>query len=138
MKSLSDRCVMLEFTCLDNEPLGRATTAPLYQERYQLVTSAGNQYPGRQTVSWKEASELPPCLLTSDLQNRRIINHHLTEVGTAAHPMLESDSMIALFSHDRAGKWAGIMPRTLIEAFGPWETIKTARSSSRKLRIRSD
>ncbi len=28
-------------TYLDNEPLGRVVTVPLYVERYQLITSAG-------------------------------------------------------------------------------------------------
>ena len=29
-------------TYLDNEPLGRVTSVPLYSERYQLITAAGN------------------------------------------------------------------------------------------------
>ncbi len=111
-------------TYLDNEPLGRAITVPLYSEHYCLVASGPETYGSRKSVSWKEVSELPLCLLTPDMQNRRIINHHLAMAGATAHPTLVSDSMIALFAHIRTGKWAGIMPRQLIETFGPWEDIK--------------
>ena len=31
-------------TYLDNEPLGRVTSVPLYSERYQLITAAGNPH----------------------------------------------------------------------------------------------
>jgi DNA-binding transcriptional LysR family regulator len=61
---------------------------------------------------------LPLCLLTPDMQNRRIINQHLTEAGATAKPTLESNSMIVLFSHIRTGKWASIMPVNLAETLG--------------------
>jgi DNA-binding transcriptional LysR family regulator len=111
-------------TYLENEPLGRATTVPLYYERYQLITSAGNRYSERSSVNWREVSELPLCLLTPDMQNRRIINQQLVKAGTTAHPTLESDSLIALFAHVRTGKWASIIPLRLIETFGPRENLR--------------
>ncbi len=114
-------------TYLDNEPLGRATTVPLYSERYHLITSAEPDIAKRDTVTWKEVCELPLCLLTPDMQNRRIINLHLAAAGVSAHPSLELDSMIALFSHVRTGKWASIMPLKLIETFGPWDNVKAIR-----------
>lgn len=103
---------------LDNEPLGRVTTVPLYSERYQLITAADGIYADRSEVTWAEAGSLPLCLLTSDMQNRRIINGHLREAGIEAHPTLESNSMIVLFSHIKTGKWASIMPGNLVETFG--------------------
>jgi DNA-binding transcriptional LysR family regulator len=111
-------------TYLDNEPLGPATTVPLYLESYWLVISEEAKYASRKTVSWKTVSRLPLCLLTPDMQNRRIINQHLMEAGAVATPTLESDSMIALFAHVRTGRWASIMPRALVETFGPWDNIK--------------
>ena len=36
-------------TYLDNEPLGRVTSVPLYLERYQLITAAGNPFSDRAT-----------------------------------------------------------------------------------------
>jgi len=111
-------------TYLDNEPLGRVLSVPLYSERYQLITAAGNRYSDRAAVSWAEVSDLPLCLLTPDMQNRRIIDHHLAEAGVSARPSLESNSMIVLFSHIRTGKWSSIMPLNLAETFGFAEPIR--------------
>ncbi|CAN5326348.1 LysR family transcriptional regulator [soil metagenome] len=109
---------------LDNEPLGRVTTVPLYSERYQLITAAGNKYSDRKSVKWSQVSKLPLCLLTADMQNRRIINKHLEEAGAEARPTLESNSMLVLFSHIQTGKWASIMPLNLTETFGFSEPIR--------------
>ncbi|MEQ8297806.1 MAG: LysR family transcriptional regulator [Nitratireductor sp.] len=111
-------------TYLDNEPLGNVTSVPLYSERYQLITADGNALSERSQVSWAEVAELPLCLLTPDMQNRRIIDHHLAEAGTVSRPTLESNSMIVLFSHIRTGKWASIMPLNLAETFGFSEPIR--------------
>ncbi|WP_299863526.1 LysR family transcriptional regulator [uncultured Hoeflea sp.] len=105
-------------TYIDNEPTGRVATVPLYAERYQLITSVGQELADRDQVSWAEVAELPLCLLTPDMQNRRIINQHLKEAGASARPTLESNSMIVLFSHIRTGKWASIMPVNLAETLG--------------------
>lgn len=111
-------------TYLDNEPLGRVLSVPLYAERYQLITAAGNLYSDRATVTWAEVSELPLCLLTPDMQNRRIIDYHLAEAGSSVRPSLESNSMIVLYSHIRTGKWSSIMPLNLAETFGFAEPIR--------------
>jgi DNA-binding transcriptional LysR family regulator len=111
-------------TYLDNEPLGNVISVPLYSERYQLITAAGNEFSERHRVTWAEVAKLPLCLLTPDMQNRRIIDQHLTEAGSALRPTLESNSMIVLFSHIRTGKWSSIMPLNLAETFGFAEPIR--------------
>lgn len=111
-------------TYLDNEPLGSVLGVPLYDERYQLITAAGTPFADRDRVSWAEVSRLPLCLLTPDMQNRRIIDQHLTEAGVTVRPTLESNSMIVLFSHIRTGKWSSIMPLNLAETFGFAEPIR--------------
>ncbi|MGE0502193.1 MAG: LysR family transcriptional regulator [Rhizobiaceae bacterium] len=111
-------------TYLDNEPLGRVVSVPLYEERYQLITAAGSELAERDKVTWAEVSRLPLCLLTPDMQNRRIIDQHLSEAGVTARPTLESNSMIVLFSHIRTGKWSSIMPLNLAETFGFSEPIR--------------
>jgi DNA-binding transcriptional LysR family regulator len=109
---------------LDNEPLGRVVSLPLYAERYHLITATGNPMADRETVSWAEVASLPLCLLTPDMQNRRIIDQHLQEAGAVARPTLESNSMIVLFSHVRTGKWSSIMPLNLAETLGFTDPIR--------------
>lgn len=111
-------------TYLDNEPLGNVLSVPLYFERYQLITAAGNPFSDAKSVTWAEVAQLPLCLLTPDMQNRRIIDQHLAEAGASVRPTLESNSMIVLFSHIRTGKWSSIMPMNLAETFGFAEPIR--------------
>lgn len=111
-------------TYIDDEPLGRVTRVPLYAERYHLVTAAGGEIAQRESVTWQEVAKLPLCLLTADMQNRRIINRHLAAAGATVRPQLESNSMIVLLSHIRTGKWSGIMPRNTAEAFGFADAVR--------------
>ncbi len=104
---------------VDNEPIGRARAVPLYRERYRLLISADNPLGDRKQVTWAEVGSVPLCLLTPDMQNRRIINHLLREAGILdPAPTLESNSMIVLFSHVRTGRWASVMPAILAETLG--------------------
>jgi DNA-binding transcriptional LysR family regulator len=50
-------------TYLDNEPLGKVNTIPLYRERYRLLTSADAPLGQRDSVTWNEVAEVPLCLL---------------------------------------------------------------------------
>jgi DNA-binding transcriptional LysR family regulator len=111
-------------TYLDNEPLGRVNTVPLYRESYRLLTSADAPLGNRESVTWAELANVPLCLLTPDMQNRRIIDRLLKTAGADSRPMLESDSMILLFAHVRTGRWASVMPAKLAETLGLTETIR--------------
>lgn len=109
---------------LDNEPLGRVSTVVLYRERYRLVTSAEAPLGRRDKVTWKEVADVPLCLLTPDMQNRRIIDGLLRKAGGDPQPTLVSNSMIVLFSHVRTGQWASVMPMRLAETLGLTDTIR--------------
>jgi DNA-binding transcriptional LysR family regulator len=107
-------------TYIDNEPLGKVSAVPLYRERYCLLTTKTNELAGRESVSWAEAASIPLCLLTRDMQNRRILDRHLQQASI----MLESNSMIVLFAHIQTGQWSGIMPEKLTGIFGLSPEIK--------------
>ncbi|MCZ7660280.1 MAG: LysR family transcriptional regulator [Xanthobacteraceae bacterium] len=111
-------------TYLDNEPLGRVTAIPLYQERYQLITASDAPLGDRATVTWAEVAQVPLCLLTPDMQNRRIIEGLLRAAGGDPQPMLESNSMIVLFAHVRTARWASVMPAKLAETLGLTDRIR--------------
>jgi DNA-binding transcriptional LysR family regulator len=111
-------------TYLDNEPLGRVNTVPLYQERYQLLTSPDAPLGDRDSVTWAEVAQVPLCLLTPDMQNRRIIEGLLRKAGGDPQPTLESNSVIVLFAHIRTGRWASVMPAKLAETLGLTDTIR--------------
>ena len=104
-------------TYLDNEPLGRVSQLPLYTEFYRLLIAKGSELAGRRQVSWAELATVPLCLLTADMQNRRIVNQHLGEAGVVAAPMIESNSTVALVAHVLTGRWASVIPKRLADMF---------------------
>jgi DNA-binding transcriptional LysR family regulator len=111
-------------TYLDNEPLGRVTTVPLYRERYRLLVSIDTPLGDRDTITWREVSQVPLCLLTPDMQNRRIIDRVLRDAGGNPNTTLESNSMIVLFTHVRTGRWSSVMPAKLADTLGLTDTIR--------------
>ena len=112
-------------TYLDNEPLGRVQTVPLYSEQYRLLAAADSPLGDRDKVTWAEVGKVPLCLLTPDMQNRRIIEQLLKEAGAASvAPTLESDSILVLFAHVRTGRWASVMPAKFAEVLGLTETVR--------------
>jgi DNA-binding transcriptional LysR family regulator len=112
-------------TYIDNEPLGRMRAVPLYLEQYRLLTSESSPLGDRDKVTWAEVAKIPLCLLTPDMQNRRIIDNLLHAAGGRPDPTLESNSMIVLFSHVRTGRWASVMPEKLADTLGLTERLRS-------------
>jgi DNA-binding transcriptional LysR family regulator len=113
-RRLDDFNLDIGVTYLDNEPLARVRTLPLYRERYVLLTRAGGVFGERAAVSWSEAASLPLCLLTPDMQNRRILDMHFHEAGAEIHASLETNSLLTLWSHLRFGHWSSVVPHTFL------------------------
>jgi DNA-binding transcriptional LysR family regulator len=111
-------------TYLDNEPLGRVQTVPLYSEEYRLLIASDSPLGNRDSVTWSEVGKVPLCLLSRDMQNRRIIDGLLREAGAEVAPTLESDSIIVLFAHVRTGRWASVMPAKLAAVLGLTDTVR--------------
>jgi len=105
-------------TYLDNEPLINVRTESLYRERYVLLTSATGPFAKRRTLRWSEAAAVPLCLLTPDMQNRRIVDAIFRSVNRAPKPEIETNSVLTLCSHVRDGHWSSVMPHTFLHVFG--------------------
>jgi DNA-binding transcriptional LysR family regulator len=118
LKRLHNLDIDAGITYLDNEPIGKARSFALYEERYRLLTSDSAPLGDRESVTWAEVGKIPLCLLTPDMQNRRIIDRLLRNAGVVAEPTLESNSIVVLVSHVQTGRWASIMPERLAEIFG--------------------
>ncbi|TNC74848.1 LysR family transcriptional regulator [Rubellimicrobium roseum] len=102
---------------LDNEPLGTKATLPLFEERYALLVREDHVLAARDAVAWAELGEVALCLLTPDMQNRRIVAGLLAQAGVTVAPRIESNSTIALLGQVLAGGWATILPLGAAEAF---------------------
>ena len=102
-------------TYLNNEPLGRVQAVPLYTERYRFITAEGAPMADRQTVGWAELGQVALCLLTPDMQNRRIMDRLMRAAGVEPNAALESNSQVTLLAHVLSGGWATVLPEHMAE-----------------------
>jgi DNA-binding transcriptional LysR family regulator len=112
-------------TYIENEPLGKVRTIPLYDESYRLITAPDSLFGDRDQVTWSEVGQVPLCLLTPDMQNRRIIDRALLAAGTQANPTLTSNSIIVLYTHVKTGRWASVMPAKLADTLGLSDSVRS-------------
>jgi DNA-binding transcriptional LysR family regulator len=90
-------------TYIENEPVGKVRTIPLYRESYRLLTAPDGQFGDRRSVTWKEVGQVPLCLLTPDMQNRRIIDRALRgRDGGVAYTDFKFDHRSLYACEDRA------------------------------------
>lgn len=111
-------------TYIDNEPLKNVRELPLYVERYVLVVREGSALASKSTISWREASGIPLCLLTNDMQNRRIINRAFQDIGETVEPAFETNSIVNLVTHVRLGPVATILPESFTDNMGIDHSIR--------------
>jgi DNA-binding transcriptional LysR family regulator len=97
-------------TYLDHEPPAQVLAAPLYAERGMFVARTGTDLDSQTSIAWQDAVTQPLCLLHEGMQNRRILDAHLSAIGMAVHPLATADSYVALFAMVEAGGFCTIVP----------------------------
>lgn len=102
-------------TYLDNEPLGHVDQQPVYTEAYRLVCPADHPFAKHASLGWEALAEAPLCLLTSGMQNRRIIDRHFSAHGIALTPRVTSDSTVVLVTHVVENGWMTILPADIAQ-----------------------
>jgi len=101
-------------TYLDNEPIGSMVGLPLYRERYVYLTAGGGR---EKRLRWAALDGASLCLLTPEMQNRRIVDAALRRSGASARARIESNSITALLSYARAG-WSSVVSETWLNLYG--------------------
>lgn len=101
-------------TYLSNEPLGKLAANPVYEERYAFLTAAPG---GGETIGWGELDGVSLCLLSPEMQNRRIVEAALAGSGAAVRARIETNSISALLSFARAG-WASVVSDAWLRLYG--------------------
>ncbi|KTR05524.1 hypothetical protein NS365_10940 [Aureimonas ureilytica] len=97
-------------TYLDNEPLSGVISWTFYEEHYRFATPANGPFAGRTSITWAEAAAAPLCLLTRDMQNRRILDAQMERVGMEPRPRATANSYAALLSFVGMGELSSILP----------------------------
>jgi DNA-binding transcriptional LysR family regulator len=101
-------------TFLDDKLLAGFQTFPLFVERYVLVVRDITILQGRDTLTWADAATLPLCLLTGNMQSRRIIDTAFRQAGVKPRIYVEADSMFALYAQLRCSKLCAIVPHSAL------------------------
>jgi DNA-binding transcriptional LysR family regulator len=98
-------------TYLANEPLRGVRTLTLYEEHYVLLTPATDTFADRDEVTWAEVATERLCLLTPDMQNRRIVDGIFAGAGAGAEPDGRDElDLDALRPRPRGGRVGGHGP----------------------------
>ncbi|MDO6587733.1 LysR family transcriptional regulator [Salipiger sp. 1_MG-2023] len=113
LSMLDDLEIDAGITYLDQEPLGRVTARPLYTESYTLVCRPDHAFAQGDAIGWDALGDARLCLLTPDMQNRRIINRHFMEAGVGPAALIESNSTVVLVANVLHGGWVTILPGDL-------------------------
>jgi DNA-binding transcriptional LysR family regulator len=125
LKMIDDLQADAGVSYLDNEPLGRVTAIPLYREQYHVVCGSGHALARRKGVAWSDLAGLPLCLLTPDMQNRRIINQNLHAAGVPAEAAIQSNSTLTLVAHVEAGDWVTVLPRQIADFLAAGRAVRS-------------
>lgn len=104
-------------TYLENEPLERVFRLPLYRER-SVVIAHRDRFSDDAPVGWPTIRNGPLCLLSTDMQNRRILDAIAERHGAPLRPSVTSNSFLAICAHLRTGNWISVVPHILPHVFG--------------------
>lgn len=90
---------------------------PLWREQLVFLTTDAALATG-ETIDWTSAARQPLCLLSRDMQNRQTIDRVFESLECTPHVGLETNSILSLLAHVRTGRWATILPRSVLGLVG--------------------
>jgi DNA-binding transcriptional LysR family regulator len=105
-------------TYLESEPLENVRSLPLYDERYVFVTQRSKSWAQGDAIAWADAAKEKLCLLSDDMQHRRILDRLAQSIGIAISPPIVCNSFLGVCSHLRCSDYASIVPHTFFNVFG--------------------
>ena len=105
-------------TYLESEPPENVRSLPLYDERYVFVTQKGKPCARANAIAWAEAAQEKLCLLSVDMQNRRILDRLAQSIGVTISPSIVCNSFLDVSAHLRCADYASIVPHTFFNVFG--------------------
>lgn len=98
-RQLADFEIDAGLTYLDDEAPPGTRSVELYREQYVLVAPGDNPLTSAPEVAWSDAAALELCVLTTTMRNRRILDANMAAEGVQYRPVVEADSVDALYAH---------------------------------------
>ena len=125
LRNLQEFSIDVGLTYLDNEPIEGMRAETIYRERYCLLVRSEHDLAQRSSVSWAEAGRLPLCLLTPDMQNRRIVDRAFRAAHVTPAPRLETNSVINLCANVRLMGLVSVVPQHFLDTLGPIADVRS-------------
>ncbi len=110
LQQLEDFSIDLGISYLDETRSANIRELPLYTENLALLTPDPGPFSDRNQLTWDEVTDTPLVLQAPDTQNRRIIDKVFKDLGHNIKPQIESNSLINIAAHVRAGAWSAVVP----------------------------
>ncbi|MDG4667764.1 LysR family transcriptional regulator [Mycobacterium sp. 236(2023)] len=98
-RRLADFEIDAGLTYLDDEPHPDTRAVELYREQYVLLAPADHPLMATGEVTWSDAATMDLCALTTTMRNRRILDANMAAEGVRYRPVVEADSVDALYAH---------------------------------------
>ncbi|HKE86982.1 MAG TPA: LysR family transcriptional regulator [Vicinamibacterales bacterium] len=124
LRNLEDFSIDIGLTYLDNEPIEGMRSEAIYLERYCLLVRGDHPLAHASSVRWADAAKEPLCLLTPDMQNRRIIDRAFRSANCAPIPRLETNSVINLCANVHLMGLVSVIPEYFLEVMGPISDVR--------------
>ncbi len=105
-------------TYLDDETPPGIRRIELFRERYLLLVDQAHPMATGETAEWAATAQLPLCVLTAEMRNRRILDAAMASVGERIRPAVETDNVGALFAYVATRQLPSIVAHTWLHAFG--------------------
>jgi DNA-binding transcriptional LysR family regulator len=92
---------------------------PQYTEHYFLLRKAHKRHKDGlhigEPMQWKDAAELPLCLLTPEMHNRTIVDAAFRVAGVTVQPAMETNSIMTMMLSVVDGNVCSVLPGSLVD-----------------------
>ena len=113
VRGLEEMSLDAGITYLDGPLPKHLTTTKLYDEEYVLIAPRNMVDPSASQVTWAAAADLPLCLLSTEMRNRRIIDQVFEDLSVHPKPVVETNAFTAALIQVAEGTAATIAPALL-------------------------
>ncbi|PPR78022.1 MAG: Hydrogen peroxide-inducible genes activator [Alphaproteobacteria bacterium MarineAlpha3_Bin5] len=105
--------------------LDSLNSIPLYLERLSLLVPDTKEYAEKNQITWKEAAELPLCLLDPSMYERQVIDEAFRRIKKLPKPrVIASDSIFNLIFHVMHAGSVTIIPHHFMRTLGKFPGVK--------------
>ena len=117
-QGLEDGSLDAGITYLESARPSGSVSRHLFDERYELLLPKELAGDRAESIAWADAAAFPLCLLTRNMQNRRIVDTAFQTVGAEPNVVMETDALTVSLVQIGNGIAATIAPELLVESVG--------------------